>query len=247
MVRNAENRVLVVDDEEIVRESCRRALTEAGYTVRTAANGHDALQACRTESFDLMLTDLRMPDMDGLEVTRTVAEEFPDLRVVILTGYPSRDSAQEAASLGIFDYLEKPISPERLSAATASALARESRYEPPARMPEEAPAAPSASVRSASRREAPPTEASPEHVETNRMPSGDAEPTTAPAASVEASESVGDSPEDSDISTIEALGLLAIAPLLGLAFVIFLPVIGFAMLFVGLAYGLLGKLSWSQG
>jgi len=119
-----EKRILVVDDEEIVRESCKRALTEAGYSVRTVGSGKDALQACRAERFDLMFTDLKMPDMDGLEVIRAVTKEFPNLRVVVITGYPSRNSAEEAAEMGVSDYLEKPLSSERLSEATSSALSR---------------------------------------------------------------------------------------------------------------------------
>ncbi|MHC4401487.1 MAG: response regulator [Planctomycetota bacterium] len=115
-------RVLIVDDEEIVRRSCKRALTEAGYAVRTVGSGGDAINACRAERFDLMLTDLRMPDMDGFEVIRRVTREFPEVRVVIITGYPSRESAERAEELGIFDYLEKPLSPARLSAATSEAL-----------------------------------------------------------------------------------------------------------------------------
>lgn len=120
----AEKRILVVDDEQIVRDSCQRALTDAGYAVKTAASGCDALDACRAEPFDLMLTDLKMPDMDGLEVIQAMADEFPEVRIVVITGYPTPESAETAAKLGIFDYLEKPLSPERLSAATAEVLAR---------------------------------------------------------------------------------------------------------------------------
>jgi len=119
-----ERRILVVDDEEIVRASCQRVLTEAGYAVRTAASGRDALRACRDEPVDVMLTDLRMPDMDGIEVIRAVTREFPDVRVVVITGYPTQESAEQARRLGIFDYLEKPLSPARLNDATSAALAR---------------------------------------------------------------------------------------------------------------------------
>ena len=121
-------RILVVDDEQIVRDSCQRALTDAGYTVHTVGSGRDALKACRDEPVDVMLTDLRMPDMDGFEVIRAVRKEFPEVRVVIITGYPSRESAAQAAQFGIFDYLEKPLSPARLSRATAAALASPLRH-----------------------------------------------------------------------------------------------------------------------
>jgi len=138
-----DKRVLVVDDEEIVRESYKRALTEAGYQVRTVESGSDALKACRAESFDVMLTDLKMPEMDGVEVAQAMKEQFPDVRVVIITGYPTRSSADRAAQLGIFDYLEKPLSPERLSAATAEILARPVKRTP---VPEPEIAAPAAAT-----------------------------------------------------------------------------------------------------
>ena len=125
-----DKRILVVDDEQIVRESYKRALTDAGYTVRTVESGLDALKACRAEPFDVMLADLRMPGMDGIDVAKAVTDEFPETRVVIITGYPSRQSAERAASLGIFDYLEKPLSPERLSQATAAVLERPARRMP---------------------------------------------------------------------------------------------------------------------
>jgi CheY-like chemotaxis protein len=125
----ANKRVLVVDDETIVCESYKLALMDAGYDVRTVGTGNEAIQACRAERFDVMLADLRMPDMDGMEVAKIVAKEFPELRVVMITGYPSRESAEQAARLGVSDYLQKPLSPERLSEATAAALAR------PMRMP----------------------------------------------------------------------------------------------------------------
>ena len=120
----ASKRVLVVDDEEIVRESYKLALTDAGYEVRTVPSGREAIQACRNEHFDVMLADIRMPDMDGLEVSRVIAREFPDVRVIVITGYPSPESAAQARRLGVSDYLQKPVAPDRLSAATAAALAR---------------------------------------------------------------------------------------------------------------------------
>lgn len=128
----ANKRVLVVDDESIVCESYRLALIDAGYDVRTVATGQEAIQACRSERFDVMLADLRMPDMDGMEVAKIVCREFPELRVLMITGYPSRESAEQAARLGISDYLQKPLSPERLSEATAAALARPQRIPAPA-------------------------------------------------------------------------------------------------------------------
>jgi DNA-binding NtrC family response regulator len=141
-----EKRILVVDDEEIVRESCRRVLTEAGYAVRTVANGREALNLCRAEQFDVMLTDLRMADMDGLEVIRAAAREFPGMRVVVITGYPSRESLQQAQELGVCEYVEKPLNPSRLNEVTATALSSKMTLKAPAPAPAlaaEAPARPS--------------------------------------------------------------------------------------------------------
>lgn len=134
-----EKRILVVDDEEIVRESCRRVLSEAGYAVRTVGNGRDALNLCRAEHFDVMLTDLRMADMDGLEVIRAAAREFPGLRVVVITGYPSRESLQQAQELGVCEYVEKPLNPSRLSEVTATALSSTTMLKAPAAARVEAP------------------------------------------------------------------------------------------------------------
>jgi DNA-binding NtrC family response regulator len=117
-------RVLVVDDEAIVRESYKLALTDAGYAVDTVASGREAIQACHEERYDVMLADIRMPDMDGVEVARVISREFPDVRVVLITGYPSAETQEQASRIGVMDYLQKPLRPDRLSEATASALNR---------------------------------------------------------------------------------------------------------------------------
>jgi DNA-binding NtrC family response regulator len=116
--------VLVVDDEAIVRESYKLALTDAGYAVDTVASGREAIQACHEERYDVMLADIRMPDMDGVEVARVISREFPDVRVVLITGYPSAETQEQASRIGVMDYLQKPLRPDRLSEVTASALNR---------------------------------------------------------------------------------------------------------------------------
>ena len=83
--------------------------------MRTVPNGREAVTACRSEHFDLLLADIRMPDMDGLEVSRIVVHEHPDLRVIVITGYPSPESAARARRLGVSDYLQKPVAPDRLA------------------------------------------------------------------------------------------------------------------------------------
>ncbi len=251
----ASKRVLVVDDEEIVRDSCWRVLTDAGYTVQTVSSGRDALRACRSEPVDVLLTDIRMPDMDGIHVARTIREEFPDVRVVIITGYPSQQSASQAEQLGIFDYLEKPLSPERLSEATAAALAGSPRWRADDVLGQVALAAapsapevdcePETSERSASL-PVPATTESPTQSDEPRNDSVDRQEQLAITAAT--SEDAATEPVEtaSKASPLKMLAVMAVAPLLGLAFVVFLPVIGFGMLFVALASGLTGKASTPQ-
>lgn len=203
-------RVLVVDDDAIIRKSFQKVLTAAGYSVTTARSGRAALAACSSESFDVMLADLKMPEMDGLEVTRMVKREHPQVQVLIVTGYPTQQSAKEAQGLGVFDYLNKPVTPDRLNAVTAAALA--------APVPRMTPTVPKvAQVR--------------EEVAQPAAPAARQEEVAAEPASAQSPESV-----------LKMLALIALGPLLGLAFVLLLPILGFGMLVFVLAGGLTEKL-----
>ncbi len=115
-------RVLVVDDEDIVRTSCSRALSPEGYEVKLAKNGYDGLKMIEEDKFDIVLTDLKMPDMDGIEVLRRIKEEWPDVEVIIITGYQTVDTAVKSIKLGAFDYIEKPFTPDALIAAVTKAM-----------------------------------------------------------------------------------------------------------------------------
>ena len=126
-------RVLVVDDEPVVTSSCRRVLAEAGYQVATSESGREGMARALAEDFDLLLTDLKMPDLDGMELVRTLRIERPGLAIIIITGYGTVQSAVEATKAGVSDYLEKPFTPDELSGAARHALAPE-RDEPEARV-----------------------------------------------------------------------------------------------------------------
>lgn len=115
-------RILVIDDEAIVRTSCRRILEPEGYAVQTAKSGSDGLQALLTDVFDLILTDLKMPDMDGVEVLRKIKETLPDTEVIIMTGHGTVSTAVKAMKMGAHDYIEKPFSPDDLLKLTSKAL-----------------------------------------------------------------------------------------------------------------------------
>ncbi len=101
--------ILIVDDEDIIRESLSFVLAKEGYNVREAANGAMAVEMMKTESFDLVLTDLEMPEMKGIELLEHVTNFSPETLVVIITAYGSIDSAIAALRKGAVDYILKPV------------------------------------------------------------------------------------------------------------------------------------------
>jgi excisionase family DNA binding protein len=115
-------RILVVDDEPAVRDLLSKTLTMADYDVDSADDGPSAIEKLRTVEYDLCITDLKMPGMDGLSVIREARKLAADLRVIIITGYSTEASAIEAINLGVSGYLTKPFRLPRILAATARAL-----------------------------------------------------------------------------------------------------------------------------
>jgi DNA-binding NtrC family response regulator len=119
----SKGKILVIDDESIVRTSCSRSLTPEGYEVKLSQNGADAMKMLEEESFDLVLTDLKMPDIDGIEVLKMIKHRWPQTEVIVVTGYQTVDTAVKSIKLGAFDYLEKPFTPDSLIAAVNNAMA----------------------------------------------------------------------------------------------------------------------------
>ena len=115
-------KILVIDDEAIVRVSCERVLKPEGYHVVVTQKGTDAIGMLEDERFDLVLTDLKMPDMDGLEVLKTIKSKWPDIIVIIITGYGTISTAIQAIKLGAYEYIEKPFTPEDILKAVKKAL-----------------------------------------------------------------------------------------------------------------------------
>ena len=116
--------ILVVDDEEDIRQLVAAILRRAGYQVSVAPNGEEALDRLRSAPHDLVITDLRMPGMDGLQLLRQIAIEFPAVRAIVLTGYGSIQSAVEATKLGADNYISKPIVFDEFLAAVRTTLER---------------------------------------------------------------------------------------------------------------------------
>jgi len=119
---DARTNILVVDDDEVVRLSHLRSLAAAQCNVETVWNGNEALRAMERHPFDVILLDLRMPGMDGMSVLKTIKERWPESEVVIITGYPSIETAKEAVRLGAYDYLAKPVGPDDVVNAACGAM-----------------------------------------------------------------------------------------------------------------------------
>jgi DNA-binding NtrC family response regulator len=119
-----ETNVLIVDDEKTVCNSCKKILTSVGYRVEVASSGQEAIDKIKGDGFDVVITDWKMPRMDGLEVTRRVKQEKPEMAVIIITGYPSVDNTVEAIRSGASDFVTKPFTPEELSDAMLRALSK---------------------------------------------------------------------------------------------------------------------------
>jgi two-component system NtrC family response regulator len=114
--------ILLIDDDESLRRVMEYNLREDGYRVATAADGRSGLDRFQAQAVDLVLTDVRMPEMDGMEVLARLRTMQPDLPVIVLTAHGTIDSAVEAIKVGAFDYLTKPFSREQLLTAVRKAL-----------------------------------------------------------------------------------------------------------------------------
>ncbi len=199
------NRVMFVDDEEGVRLSWNRYLSAHGFDVTTVENGQEAISTLRAKPVDVVVSDLRMPGVDGIQLLEWLHDEQPETRFILLTGYGNDEVEQKVRELGAFDYLNKPISPDTLAAVvTAATHLKLMRTDPTPETP---------------------------RLETVAVV---AEPEPVLAEAVEVVQ------KSAWRRSLEIVTGLVVAPLLGLAFVVFLPVIGFGALF-----WMLGESLWN--
>ena len=117
--------ILIVDDEKNIRLTLSQALEILEVETDTAANGEEALAKLKEREFGLILLDLKMPGMDGMEVLRRVREIRPDIRIIIITAYGTVESAVEAMKLGAVDFIQKPFSPEEIRELVSRVMDRE--------------------------------------------------------------------------------------------------------------------------
>lgn len=117
--------ILIVDDEQNIRLALRRALELFGHPLLLAASGHEALEQLERNDVVLIVLDLRLPEMDGMEVLRRVSENWPQVRVIIITAHGTVSHAVEAMRLGAVDFIEKPFGPDEIRAIVRDVLSRD--------------------------------------------------------------------------------------------------------------------------
>lgn len=121
-VPNPKARILCVDDEDVILDSFRKILVLDGYSIDTVNSGPEALSLIKSHHYDFVFTDLKMPVMDGVEVTKSVKYLRPDIDVVIITGYATVETAVDCMKLGAMDYVQKPFTEDELLEFTKKLL-----------------------------------------------------------------------------------------------------------------------------
>lgn len=117
-------KILIVDDEEVARLTLAEILRLEGYDIKSVSSGEAAVEALRCEPFDVMILDLKMTGMSGMDVLHSVVDRLPDLTVIVLTAYGTIDTAIQAIRYRVHDYLLKPVSPEKVLESIENALDR---------------------------------------------------------------------------------------------------------------------------
>lgn len=120
-------KILIVDDEDVARLTLAEILRLEGYEIKSVSSGEAAVEALRCEPFDVMILDLKMAGMSGMDVLRTVVDKIPDLSVIVLTAYGTIDTAIQAIRYRVHDYLLKPVPPEKVLESIEKALERKNK------------------------------------------------------------------------------------------------------------------------
>jgi DNA-binding NtrC family response regulator len=118
------NRIMIIDDEKIVGEMAKISLEQEGYEVETFLNAGPALERLKVQKFDLVVTDLKMKGIDGLEVLRTVKNLYPDIKVIMITAFANLDVAIEALRGDVHDFFPKPVKIKELKQSIRKALTK---------------------------------------------------------------------------------------------------------------------------
>jgi len=117
-----EMRILVVDDDAIVIKSCRRILEAEGFEVITVPSADEALEKIRTLDFDLLLMDVKMPKHDGIFLMREINKNWPDVPIIVMSGYPTSETITDVFKLGAVHFIPKPFRPDELMKSIRQAI-----------------------------------------------------------------------------------------------------------------------------
>ena len=115
-------KILLIDDEINVCTGCKRILEEEGYELDYELTGKDGIEKALKQTYDVIITDLKMPDINGVELIKEVKKKKPDVPIIMITGYASVPTAIETMKLGVVDYIPKPFKPEELVASVQKAV-----------------------------------------------------------------------------------------------------------------------------
>ena len=116
--------VLVIDDELVICKSVQKILAREGHAVEYVLNAREALDRLENTSYDVVITDLKMPSLSGMELLKMTKDTWPDIPVIMITGYATVPTAVQALKMGAFDYIPKPFTPDEMRSVTARALER---------------------------------------------------------------------------------------------------------------------------
>ncbi len=130
MVSEIKPRILVVDDDEELREMIRNFLAYRGCFVETACDGLDGCEALKRNTFDMVITDIYMPRMNGLELLETIEHKYADLLTVAMTGFPNEDITKKVLEKGICEFLVKPFTLQQLLSAITKCFEQSEAHKP---------------------------------------------------------------------------------------------------------------------
>jgi DNA-binding response OmpR family regulator len=118
-------KILVIDDEPVVLNSCRKVLEEDGFDVYLVPSADEALKAMKKEGFDLLLVDVKMPKHDGIYLMQKVKEKWPDVPIIVMSGYPTPDTITDGAKMGADAFIAKPFTPDELLESIRQVIQKE--------------------------------------------------------------------------------------------------------------------------
>jgi DNA-binding response OmpR family regulator len=118
-------KILVIDDEPVVLNSCRKVLEEDGFDVYLVPSADEALKAMKKEGFDLLLVDVKMPKHDGIYLMQKVKEKWPDVPIIVMSGYPTPDTITDGAKMGAEAFIAKPFTPDELLESIRQVIQKE--------------------------------------------------------------------------------------------------------------------------